>query len=581
MQSASVSFVFRFLLLSAFLAPPSMNGQWSSDPDVNLQVCDVTGEQVLPKIANARDGGTYISWFDHRSSGYAVYLQKLDSLGVKQFSPDGLLISAHPQSSSLVDYDLAVDDSNNAIIVFTDTRDGGSINPFAYKISPAGGFLWGPNGVTLSDTTAVFQPNPKVAPTSDGGSVIVWVYSSTPNKIAMQKLSPDGVKLWGSRPVLLSGVGIENLTYPSLVRSDSGSVIMLWSGYTGSFLNPGNYRLYTQKFSSAGAPVWSANPDTVYSLGRITGFFVPKIFSDGNDGAFYVWQDDRNFENKAHSYLQYFTSNGTPVYPLNGSAGSTSTSTNQFDAWMAYMPLTGEAYMFWKESNDLQSQFAIYGQRFSSTGGRLWIDSGLEFKPFGSNSTINQICFASDTNVMVFFNEGIFGSADNLIRGFVTDRNGVMGWGGTILAVSSRVSGKSKIVGAIDVMGMTKVAWSDDRNDAGGIYVQNVNSDGTLGNPAVGVHESAGQPEQFVLFQNYPNPFNPSTTIRFEIPRSGHVALKVFDVLGREVATLVDGEMKSGSYEKELVGGDLSTGLYLIRLVAGGRAQTMKALLLK
>ncbi len=53
-------------------------------------------------------------------------------------------------------------------------------------------------------------------------------------------------------------------------------------------------------------------------------------------------------------------------------------------------------------------------------------------------------------------------------------------------------------------------------------------------------------PQQFLLYQNYPNPFNPITTIRFSVPKREHVVLKVFDVLGREVAKLVNGELNPG-----------------------------------
>ena len=83
------------------------------------------------------------------------------------------------------------------------------------------------------------------------------------------------------------------------------------------------------------------------------------------------------------------------------------------------------------------------------------------------------------------------------------------------------------------------------------------------------------------LEQNYPNPFNSSTTIRFSFPRRKHVTLKVFDVLGREVATLVDEEKPAGVYEVTFDASKLSSGIYLYKIQAGSFVQTRKMLLLK
>ncbi|MBK6506113.1 MAG: T9SS type A sorting domain-containing protein [Ignavibacteria bacterium] len=69
-------------------------------------------------------------------------------------------------------------------------------------------------------------------------------------------------------------------------------------------------------------------------------------------------------------------------------------------------------------------------------------------------------------------------------------------------------------------------------------------------------------PEKFELHQNFPNPFNPSTTIRFDVCVSGNVSLKVYDVLGREVAVLADEYLRAGSYERVFVAEDLSSGVY-------------------
>lgn len=93
------------------------------------------------------------------------------------------------------------------------------------------------------------------------------------------------------------------------------------------------------------------------------------------------------------------------------------------------------------------------------------------------------------------------------------------------------------------------------------------------------VSDPETRPSQFALMQNYPNPFNPSTTIRYELPEASRVSLKVFNVLGQELATLVDGVEGPGHKLVEFNAGNLSSGIYFIRLTAGKNVQTRKMLL--
>ncbi|KAB2925726.1 MAG: T9SS type A sorting domain-containing protein [Bacteroidetes bacterium] len=88
-------------------------------------------------------------------------------------------------------------------------------------------------------------------------------------------------------------------------------------------------------------------------------------------------------------------------------------------------------------------------------------------------------------------------------------------------------------------------------------------------------------PEGFILQQNYPNPFNPSTVIRFSVPAASKVTLSVYDVVGRKVATLTEGEMEAGTYEAAFHAQGLSSGLYFCRLQAGAVDLTRKMMLLK
>jgi parallel beta-helix repeat protein len=88
-------------------------------------------------------------------------------------------------------------------------------------------------------------------------------------------------------------------------------------------------------------------------------------------------------------------------------------------------------------------------------------------------------------------------------------------------------------------------------------------------------------PEKFQLFQNYPNPFNPETIISWQSPMAGRNILKVFNILGNEVATLIDKEMPSGKYEIRFNGSGLTSGIYLVRLQVDSFVQTKKMSLIK
>jgi len=109
---------------------------------------------------------------------------------------------------------------------------------------------------------------------------------------------------------------------------------------------------------------------------------------------------------------------------------------------------------------------------------------------------------------------------------------------------------------------------------------------------------SSQLPTEYSLSQNYPNPFgkaipsgNPSTTIRYQIPASqtpllggvggGLVTLKIFDILGREVATLINKQQKAGNYEIQFNASNLTSGVYFYRLKAGNFMESRKMILIK
>ena len=88
-------------------------------------------------------------------------------------------------------------------------------------------------------------------------------------------------------------------------------------------------------------------------------------------------------------------------------------------------------------------------------------------------------------------------------------------------------------------------------------------------------------PTEFVLFQNYPNPFNPTTKIKYSIPKESNVTIKVFDILGEEVMTLVNEKQEAGSYDVDFDGSNLVSGIYIYQMQAGEFSNTKKMLIIK
>ena len=85
----------------------------------------------------------------------------------------------------------------------------------------------------------------------------------------------------------------------------------------------------------------------------------------------------------------------------------------------------------------------------------------------------------------------------------------------------------------------------------------------------------------FTLFANYPNPFNPTTKIEFSIPSDNNVEIKVYDVLGMEVATLLNEHKQAGTHSVDFIARNLSSGIYFYKMVSGKFSELKKMILLK
>ncbi|HEX2786683.1 MAG TPA: M14 family zinc carboxypeptidase [Ignavibacteria bacterium] len=122
---------------------------------------------------------------------------------------------------------------------------------------------------------------------------------------------------------------------------------------------------------------------------------------------------------------------------------------------------------------------------------------------------------------------------------------------------------------------------SNVQTNADGIYIDNIRIMNYNAVPTSVIGNNSEIPLKYSLFQNYPNPFNPSTSIKFDIPKTGFVTLNVYDLLGRQVAQLVNEVKNAGSYNMEFNASNLSSGVYYYKLETADFSDTKKMILIK
>lgn len=205
--------------------------------------------------------------------------------------------------------------------------------------------------------------------------------------------------------------------------------------------------------------------------------------------------------------------------------------------------VTGEALATW------QANIPVYTvQSLALAGSSLYV--GGNFTNIGSQVRNRVAKLDANNGSVTTWNPDVSGSNLTYVNAIaVSRRNQKIYLGGNFEAISSET--RSGLAGVNDIISSVKNLEGD--------YL----------------------PQRCILDQNYPNPFNPTTNIKFQITKSNHTTLKVYDLLGKEVATLVNEHLTPGSYETTFDGARLSSGVYFYRLQAGGFVQTKKLVLQK
>jgi hypothetical protein len=251
-------------------------------------------------------------------------------------------------------------------------------------------------------------------------------------------------------------------------------------------------------------------------------------------------------------------------------------------------------------ANTLVSAFTVSGTNlFAGTlnGVFLSTDNGISWTKTSLANTSVSAFAVSGTNLFSGTNRGVFLSS-NYGTSWTAVSSGLTDTDVCALAVSGTNLFAGTVFGHVFLSTNNGTSWTAVSKGLPAnvrIYTLCVNGSnlfaGTTGSGiwkrplsemVTGMEENHNQfPNCFALLQNYPNPFNPSTNISFNLPSKSFVTLKLFDIIGREVATIVSEEMSAGSYSRQWNAVSMSSGIYFYRLQAGSFIETNKLLLLK
>ncbi|NQV17324.1 MAG: T9SS type A sorting domain-containing protein [Armatimonadetes bacterium] len=569
----------KILLVLIILVPYLLNSQWGNDPAVNTAVCDLAGSQAVPKTATSTEGDTYIGWFSNETGNYDVRLQRFDSDGNELWEHNGILISNHPSMTWLTDWDMTVDGANHAILTFQDIRNGGNNNVYVYRISPSGEFIWGVDGLELSNSVA-FDVSPKVAVTGIGNAVIAW---QADDVIIMQKIAPDGTLLWGDNGITLTCAN--TYSWPQLLPVGTDDVIMKFFEDSGMFPMTTRH-VYAQRFDADGNPLWADNTVISNAGGISVWNQIFPMVSDRNSGFFIAWDDDRDNNMLEDSFIQHVDADGQTLFPNNGLEVSLMTGRNHFYPEIAFPENSTDVFVFWNEMDGGQNQRGIYGQKISNTGDRLWTDNGMAFIHLTATDVLPIATRSTESDIVVFYKENL-SPVNNQIKAMMIDPDGAFVWDDGYITLSSVASEKLHNVVSHYFNNQWIAVWEDRRIDNGDIYAQNINLDGTLGPQVIGVEENLHPEIAGFNLRNYPNPFNPETIISFSTTElTENTEINIYNINGQKVKQLVSEQLSAGQYSvvwngKDDSGETVSSGVYFYKMDAGKYSSTKKMILMK
>lgn len=496
---------------------------WTTD---GVLLCAAKGDQLVPGIVSDGNGGAIITWVDGRSGTYSIYAQRVDQLGNALWTIDGIRVCA----AMVVQFgpQIVSDGAGGAMITWTDYRASSIYGDiYAQRVSPSGGVLWNTQGVPIC-TAAGHQAAPIITyDDKHGVFFVMWedIRGGTHEDIYAQCVDASGNVLWVKDGIPICTVA-GGKAWSKMIGDGVGGAIVTWQDS-----RRGTNDIYAQRVDAAGRLKWKTDGAPVcLADGNQYG---PNICSDGKSGAFIVWQDNRsgNETESSRVYAQHIDAQG--------------------EVWT---PVVMAAVDFDPKTLNLKSN------------GR-WVTCYIEL-PEGYNvadidiaSVVLNGSVHAEASPQAVGDHDTDGTADLMVKFDRSDVGAVLFPGQEVAVTVTGYVGEARFSGTDFIRVINPPNSKNQRSDA------------------------LPHAEE-VSLEAGPNPFNPSVRIEYGVPAPARVVVQVWGIDGRLVRTLEDVERPKGFYTVEWngrdgVGGELSSGLYICRLVVGDQVITRKLTLLK
>jgi hypothetical protein len=455
-------------------------------------------------------------------------------------------------------------DGNTAIV----GGSGDNSNAGAVWIFTRSGSVWTQQGPKLIGTGAVgnAKQGASVGISADGNTVIVGGYSDNSSTGAVWIFTRSG-GVWSQQGSKLVGTGFVGPAFQGCsvsISADGNTAV------TGGYLDNSNQGAVWIFTRSGG--VWTQQGPKLSGTGAI-GVTVDQgnsvaISADGNtviEGGY----EDNNYRGA----VWIFTQSGG-VWTQQGSKLVGTGATGSLSQQGISVAISSDGNTAIEGGNDDGNAGAVWV--FTQSGG-IWTQQGQKLVGTGAIGIADQgfsVAISGDGNTAI-----IGGYVDNSNAGaiWVFIRNSGI-WtqqGQKLIGTGSAGNAEQGSSVAISADGYTAIVGGPlDNASAGAVWI--------FVSPGIGITPISNEvPAGFSLSQNYPNPFNPATKFQFQIAKLGNAMLVVYDMLGREVSTLVNQQLKPGTYEIDFEGSRFSSGVYFYRLISGDYSQTRKLIINK